>query len=89
MCRGIEKIELKYCEDAILDLIHLTVNTTDMVVLKKPGIVQEIEKLYVGVLVYEIDIDFGHAYSSPFEYGGYDVLSEDSDTGEVVGFRNL
>ena len=37
MNRTIINYQLKYCEDAILDLIDLTVKITDKVVLKKPG----------------------------------------------------
>ena len=35
MCRGIVKNNLNYCEEAIVDLIDLTVKITDVVVLKK------------------------------------------------------
>ena len=37
MYQRITRYNLNYCEDGILDLINLTVKTTDMVVLKKPG----------------------------------------------------
>ena len=53
----IEKNDLNYCEDAILDLIDLTVKIIDMINLKKPGVLQEIKKLYDGVLQYENDSD--------------------------------
>ena len=35
---------LKYCEDAILNLTDHTVYIIDMVVSRKPGILQEIQK---------------------------------------------
>ena len=34
----IEKYDLNYCEDTILDLIDLTVEITDMINLKKPNL---------------------------------------------------
>ena len=55
--RRVIKHDLNYCEDAILDLVDLTVKITDMVVLKKPGILQEIKKLHDGVLQQENDSD--------------------------------
>ena len=64
MYHRIEKCILKYFEDGLLDLIDLTVSKTDMVILKKPGILQEIKKLYDAVLLYENDIDVEHAYFS-------------------------
>ena len=82
----IEKYDLNYCEDAILDLIDLTVKIIGMINLKKPGVLQEIEKLYDAVLQYEIDSD---TESESIEYDDYYMLSEGSDTGEVIGFRNL
>ena len=45
MCDRIEKYDLNYCEDAILDLIDLTVEIIDMINSKKPGVLQEIKKL--------------------------------------------
>ena len=80
------KNNFNYCEDAILDLIGLSFKITDMVVLKKPGELQEIKTLYVGVLQYENDSD---TEFESLEYDEYDVLSEDSDTGGVIGFRNI
>ena len=82
----IEKYDLDYCEDDILDLIDLTVKITDMIILKKPGVLQEIKKVYDGVLQYENESDM--EYES-IEYDDYYELSEDSDTGEIIGFRNL
>ena len=82
----IEKYNLNYCEDAILDLIDLTVKITDMINLKKPNVLQEIKKLYSGVLQYENESD------TEFDSIGYDdyyEVSEDSDTGEIIGFRNM
>ena len=46
----IEKYNLIYCEDAILDLIDLTVKIFDLIDLKKPGVLKEVKKLYDGVL---------------------------------------
>ena len=78
---------MNYCEDAILDLIDLTVKITDKINLKKPNILQEIRKLYNGILQYENDSDT--EYES-IEYDDCDMLlSEDSDTGEIIGFRNI
>ena len=81
-----EKYDLDYCEYDILDLIDLTVKITDMIFLKKPGVLQEIKKLYDGILQYENESDM--EYES-FEYDDYYELSEDSDTAEIIGFRNL
>ena len=80
----IDKYDLNYCEDAILDLIDLTVNITDMIISKKPGVLQEIKKLYDGVSQYENDTD-----NESIEYDDYYELSEDSDSGEIIGFRNM
>ena len=57
-----------------------------MINLKKPGILQEIKKLYDGVSQFENDID---TECESLEYDDYYVLSEDSDTGQIIGFRNL
>ena len=65
--RRIKKYDLNFCEDRILDMIDLTVNITDMVLLKNPGILQEIKKLNDGVLLYGYDFDIGYVYSSLFE----------------------
>ena len=82
----IKKYDLNYCEDAILDLIDLTVKITDMINLKKSGVLQEIKKLYDGVSQYENDND---TENESVEYNDYYELSEDSDTGEIIGFRNM
>ena len=82
----IDKYDLNYCEDTILDLIDLTVNITDMIISKKPGVLQEIKKLYDGVSQYENDNDTDN---ESIEYDDYYELSEDSDTGEIIGFRNM
>ena len=68
------------------DLIDLTVKITDMVNLKKPNVLQEIKKLYNGVLQYENDSD---TECESIDYDDWDMLSEDSDTGEIIGFRNI
>ena len=81
----IEKYDLNYCEDAILDLIDLSVKITDMINLKKPNVLQEIKKLYNGVLQYENESD---TEFESIDYDDYYELSEDSDTGEIIGFRN-
>ena len=57
MYHRIEKYVLNYCEDAILDLIDVTVKIFDMIDLKKPCVLHEIKKLYDGVLQYENDSD--------------------------------
>ena len=82
----IEKYDLDYCEDDIIDLIDLTVKITDMIILKKPGVLQEIKKLYDSILQYENENDM--EYES-IEYYDYYELSEDSDTGEIIGFRKM
>ena len=82
----IEKYDLDNCEDDILDLIDLPVKITDMIILKKPGVLQEIKKLYDGILQYENESDIE---CESIEYDDYYELSEDSDTGEIIGFRNL
>ena len=38
------------------------------------------------MLLYRYDLDFEIVYNSLFEY---DALSEDSDTGEVIDFKNM
>ena len=82
----IEKYDLTYCEDAVLDLIDLTVKIADMINLKKPNVLQEIKKLYNGVLQYENESD---TEFESIDYDDYYELSEDSDTGEIIGFRNM
>ena len=82
----IKKYALNSCEDVILDLIDLTVKITDMINLKKPNVLQEIKKLYNGVLQYENESD---TEFESFDYDDYYELSEDSDTGEIIGFRNM
>ena len=82
----IEKYDLNYCEDAVLDLIDLTVKIVDMINLKKPNVLQEIKKLYNGVLQYENESD---TEIESIDYDDYYELSEDSDTGEIIGFRNM
>ena len=78
---------MSYCEDAVLDLIDLSVKITDMVILKKPGISQESKKLYDAVLQqYKNGSD---AEIESIDYDDYDVLSEDSVTGEIIGFGNM
>ena len=57
MHQRVEKYDLNFCEDAILDLINLTVKTIDLINLKKPGVLQENKKLYDGVPQYENDSD--------------------------------
>ena len=82
----IEKYDLNYCEDVILDLIDLTVKITDMINLKKPNVLQEIKKLSNGVSQYENESD---TEFESIDYDDYYELSEDSDTGEIIGFRNM
>ena len=77
---------MKYCEDAILDLIDLTVKTIDKINLKKPGVLQDIKKLYDGVIQHENDSD---TVCESIEYDVYYMLSEYIDTGEILGFRNI
>ena len=82
----IEKYDSDYCEDDILDLIDLNVKITDMIILKKPIVLQEIKKLYNSILQYQNESD---TEGESIEYDDYYELSEDSDTGEFIGFRNL
>ena len=82
----IEKYDLNYCEDAVLDLIYLTVKIADMINLKKLNVLQEIKKLYNGVLQYENESD---TEFESIDYDDYYELSEDSDTGEIIGFTNM
>ena len=86
MYHRIDNYDLNYCEDAIFDLIDLTVKIIDMISLEKPGVLQEIKKLYDGVLQYQNDSD---TECESIEYDDCDMLSEDSDTGEIIGFRNI
>ena len=80
----IERYNLNYCEDAIIDLIDLTVKITNLINLNKPNVLQEIKKLYNGVLQDENEID---TEFESIDYDDYYELSEDSDTGEIIGFR--
>ena len=83
----IEKYDLNYCEDATLNLIDLTVKINDMINLKKPNVLQEeIKKLYNSILQYENNSDT--EYDS-IDYDDCNILSEDSDTGDIIGFRNI
>ena len=84
MSDRMKKYDLNYCENVIFDLIDLTVKIIDMINLKKPGVLQEIKKLYDGVSQYENDTE-----NESIEYDDYYELSEDSDTGEIIGFRNM
>ena len=86
MCDRIEKYDLNYCEDAILNLIDLTVKITNMIISKKSGVLQEVKKLCDGVSQYENDNDTDN---ESIDYDDYYELSEDSDTGEIIGFRNM
>ena len=86
MSDRMKKYDLNYCENVILDLIDLTVKIIDMINLKKPIVLQEIKKLYDGVSQYENDND---TENESIEYDDYYKLSEDSDTGEIIGFRNM
>ena len=86
MNRRCMKCHLNYCEDASLNLIDFTVILTDMNIIKKPAIIQGIIKLNDGVLQLDNDSDIECEF---FESHDYDELSEDSETGEIVGFRNM
>ena len=71
------KCNLNFCEDAIPDLIRLTVKITHMGILEISGLLRENKKLYDAVLLHKNDsVD----YSSLIEYDDYDVLSENSET---------
>ena len=67
MYRRIKKMIWIFVKVVFLIWLDLTVNITDMVLLKNPGILQEIKKLNDGVLLYGYDLDFGYVYSSLFE----------------------
>ena len=45
--------------------------------------------MYDAVLLYENDSNVVFANSSHIEHDDYEVLSEDSDTGEVIGFGKM
>ena len=47
---------------------------------------QEIKRLYDGVSQYENNSDTENEF---VEHENYYELSEDSDTGEIIGFRNI
>ena len=87
MYDGIEKYDLNYCEDDILDLIDLTVKISHMINLKKPNVLQEIKKLYNSILQYENESDI-ECESIDYD-DDCNILSEDGDTGEIKGFRNI
>ena len=74
MYHRIEKYDLKYCKDAFLDLIDLTVKIIVEINLKKPGVLQETKKLYDGVLQYEYDSD---TECESLDDDDYYVLSEE------------
>ena len=82
----IEKYDLNYCEDDILNVNDHTVKITDMIILKKPNVLHEIKKLYNSILQYENDSD---TECESIDFDDCDILSEDSDTGEIIGFRNI
>ena len=69
-CRT-KKHDLKYCEDATFDLIYLNVQIFDMIILEKPGKIQEFKKLYEGALQHENDSDMEW---ESLEYDDYYVL---------------
>ena len=48
----IEKYDLNYCEDVILDLIDLTVKITDMINLKKPNVLMFYKKSKNCIMMY-------------------------------------
>ena len=51
-----------------------------MINSKKPNVLQVIKKLFNSILQYDsIDDDDNE----------WNILSEDSDTGEIIGFRNI
>ena len=86
MNRAAIKYSSNYCEDAILNLFDLVAKIDDMISLKKPGRLNEVKKLYDDKSQYEYDFD---TEDEPDEYDDYYELSEDSDTGEIIGFRNI
>ena len=77
----IEKYDLNYCEDAILNLIDLTVKTLIWLTSKNLVYWRKLKNLYDGVLEYEDDSD---TEKESVEYDDYYELSEDSDTGEII-----
>ena len=81
-----EKCDLNYCEDAILDLIDLTVKISEMINLKKSGVLQEIKTLFDGVIQDENDSD---TECESIEYDDCDMPSEDSGSDEIIGSRNI
>ena len=67
-------------------MIVFTVKIDNMLVSKKPDILHEVKKFYNGVSQYEHDNDTENEF---IEYEDYYELSEDSDTGEIIGCRNM
>ena len=66
--------------------LDIVVQIGNMISLKKPGVLIKIKKLYDNLSQYEHDTDIEDEF---VEYGDYYELSEDSDTGEIIGFRNM
>ena len=84
--RKVIKYNLNCCEDAIVNLFDLVVKIDEMISSRKPGILQEVKKLYDGVSQYENDSE---TENESDEYDDFYELSEDNDLGEIIGFRNL
>ena len=53
MNRRAMKYNLNFCQDAFLNLFDLVVKINDMITLKKPGILNEVKKLYDDISQYE------------------------------------
>ena len=68
---------------AIPDLV---VKIGNMSSLKKPGVLIEVKKLYDNISQYGHDTDIEDEF---VDFDDYYELSEDSDTGENIGFRNM
>ena len=57
-----------------------------MINLNKPGILQEVITLYDGVSQYDYDT---HTEDESVEFDDYYELSQNSDTGQIIGVRIL
>ena len=65
--------------NSIIIPIFVLIQFCNMINSKKPNVLQKIKKLYNSILQYDfIDDD-----------DEWNIFSKDSDTGEIIGFRNI
>ena len=86
MHRRTMECNLNKHEDANLVVIHLTIKITVMINIKNLVCYKKNKKLYDGVLQFVNDSD---SECESIEHDDCNVLSEDSDTCEIIGFRNM